>query len=59
MVEKAHYIILSEGRIKMLKWVKKLCSKNAHPALFVRNKKVSFTLKETNWICENCAPNYA
>ncbi|WP_278250994.1 hypothetical protein [Bacillus wiedmannii] len=43
MVEKDHYIILSEGGIRMLKGVKKLFSKNAHLALFVRNKKVSFT----------------
>lgn len=53
VVERDHYIIPSEGGIRMLRWiVKKLFSKNAHPALFLRNKKVS--LNETNWICENC-----
>ena len=49
VVERDHYIILSEGGIRMVRWiVKKLFSKNAHPALFLRNKKVS--LNETKRI---------
>ncbi|WP_179885041.1 hypothetical protein [Bacillus cereus] len=37
VIERDHYIILSEGIIRMLKWGKKLFSKKAHPALFLRS----------------------